>query len=243
MCEVRLPSGVTEFFRAKSRRTRAFSLLKILDPQDEESETGRTSHSKPAAGGEQDEGDAIGRIGAMIRARRQEQGLSLRDLSSRTGLSTGFLSLVERGQSSLALTSLHAVAKALEMEVAAFFGDNGTPEPHQLPHVTRAEEGFDIAIAARQRTYKLLSGRAPNRVLEPLLVTVHANETIEEPYSHDGEEFAYVLSGEVRFIIAGTEYRLGPGDSIHFQSTVPHSIHNDTQEPVEAVWVLTPRLF
>jgi transcriptional regulator with XRE-family HTH domain len=142
----------------------------------------------------------------MIRALRQEKGLSLRDLSSRTGLSTGFLSLVERGQSSLALTSLHAVAKALDLEVAAFFGANGTVEPHRLPHVTRAEEGFDIAIAAKQRTYKL-------------------------------------LSGEVRFIIAGTEYRLGPGDSIHFQSTVPHAIHNDTQEPVEAVWVLTPRLF
>ncbi len=179
----------------------------------------------------------------MIRAQRQERGLSLRDLSSRTGLSTGFLSLVERGQSSLALTSLRSVAKALDIEMAAFFGDDPALEPHRLPHVTRAEDGFDIAIAAKQRTYKLLSGRAPNRILEPLLVTVHPNETIEEPYSHDGEEFAYLLSGEARFIVAGTEYRLGPGDSIHFQSTVPHSIHNDTQEPVEAVWVVTPRLF
>jgi quercetin dioxygenase-like cupin family protein len=179
----------------------------------------------------------------MIRSLRQEQGLSLRGLSARTGLSIGFLSLVERGQSSLALTSLHTVAKALGTEVSAFFPSEETAaESHPLPHVTRAESAPDLAIAAQQRTYKLLSGRAPNRVLEPLLVTVHPNETIEEPYSHEGEEFAYVLSGEVRFIIDGQDYRLGPGDSIHFQSTVPHSIHNDTQEPVEAVWVLTPRL-
>jgi quercetin dioxygenase-like cupin family protein len=109
--------------------------------------------------------------------------------------------------------------------------------------VSRLDERPQIAIAAQQRTYNLLSGRAPGRVLEPLLVTVYPSETIEEPYSHDGEEFAYVLSGEVRFIIAGTEYRLGPGDTIHFQSTVPHSIHNDGDEPVEVVWVLTPRLF
>ena len=180
----------------------------------------------------------------MIRTLRQERGFSLRELSRRTGLSFGFLSLVERGQSSLALTSLHTVAKALDTDVSAFFpADQVAAEPQPMPVVTRADEAPELAIAAQQRTYKLLSRRAPNCVLEPLLVTVHPNETIEEPYSHQGEEFAYVLSGEVRFIIAGTDYRLGPGDSIHFPATVPHSIHNDTDEPVEAVWVLTPRLF
>jgi quercetin dioxygenase-like cupin family protein len=79
-------------------------------------------------------------------------------------------------------------------------------------------------------------------VLEPLLVTVQPTEAIEEPYSHDGEEFAYVLSGELLFKISGTQYRLGPGDSIYFPATVPHAVHNDTGEPVRVVWVLTPRL-
>jgi uncharacterized cupin superfamily protein len=66
---------------------------------------------------------------------------------------------------------------------------------------------------------------------------------IEEPYAHEAEEFVYVLAGELLFVIDGVDHRLGPGDSIHFQSTIPHSIHNDAGEPVEAVWVLTPRLF
>lgn len=168
----------------------------------------------------------------------------MRELSRRTGLSTGFLSLVERGQSSLALTSLHSVAKALGTDMAQFFPSVDALEEEQPPpHVSRARERPDLAIAANQRTYKLLSRRAPGRVLEPVLVTVHPSETIEEPYAHEGEEFAFVLSGHVRFIVAGTEYRLGPGDSIHFPSTIPHAVHNDTQEPVEAIWVLTPRLF
>jgi uncharacterized cupin superfamily protein len=51
-----------------------------------------------------------------------------------------------------------------------------------------------------------------------------------------------VLSGELLFIIDGVEHRLAPGDSIHFQSSILHSIHNDTDEPVQAVWVLTPRI-
>lgn len=53
-------------------------------------------------------------IGSAIRNLRKERGLNLRDLSRRSGLSTGFLSLVERGLSSPALTSLQAIAKALE---------------------------------------------------------------------------------------------------------------------------------
>lgn len=161
-----------------------------------------------------------------------------------TGFSIGFLSLVERGRSSLALTSLHKVAEALGTDVASFFpAERAMREPHPLPHVSRAGENSKIAIAERERTYTLLSGRAPNLLLEPLLVTIQPSETLEEPYSHEAEEFAYVLSGELLYVIDGVEYRLGPGDSIHFASSVPHAIQNDTDEPVQALWVLTPRLF
>lgn len=172
---------------------------------------------------------------------RTERGLSLREFSKLTGFSIGFLSQVERGQSSLALTSLHKVAKALGTDVASLFPVDQAGEPHPLPHLTRSDEHSEIAIAASQRTYKVLSGRAPNRVLEPLFVTIHPSDRIEEAYSHEGEEFCYVLSGELRYVIDRTEYRLGQGDSIHFHATVPHAIQNDTDKPVQALWVLTPR--
>jgi transcriptional regulator with XRE-family HTH domain len=187
--------------------------------------------------------DSIGAIGPTIRALRQRQGLSLRDLSARTGFSISFLSLVERGRSSLALTSLQRIASGLGTEAGSFFPDvagrrdNGG---NHAPHVARASGSRQLSTGS-QRTYRLLSGRGFDHVLEPLLVTIEPSETIEEPYTHEGEEFAYVLSGELLFIIDGVDHRLGPGDSIHFRPTVPHSIHNDTKEPVQAVWVLTPR--
>ena len=116
-------------------------------------------------------------------------------------------------------------------------------EAHPLPYVVRSSENSKIAISSSECLYKLLSGRAPNLVLEPLLVTVQPSETMEEPpYSHEGEEFAYVLSGELLFVVDGVEYRLRGGDSIHFQSTVPHTTHNDADAPAEVLWVLTPRL-
>ena len=198
---------------------------------------GAANESSPA------QGDEVAAVGAAIRSRRRQRGLSLRDLSRLTGFSIGFLSLVERGQSSLALTSLYKVAKALESEVADFFQpDGGVPEEHPPPHVTRAGEHAQLSIAGSNRTYRLLSDRAPDRVLEPLLVTVQPTETVEEPYSHDGEEFAYVLSGSLLVIVAGTAYDLGSGDSIYFPATVPHAIHNNSDEPARVLWVLTPRL-
>lgn len=194
---------------------------------------------------EQSDRDAqyLREIGATIRALRHERGLSLRDLSRLTGFSISFLSLVERGRSSLALTSLHKVATALGTSVASFFPAVGRAREVTAPHVARASGGASQLSTGSQRTYRILSGRGFSRVLEPLLVTVEPSDTIEEAYAHAGEEFAYILSGELLFVIDGVDHRLGPGDSIHFDSTVPHSIHNDTDAPVEALWVLTPRLF
>jgi transcriptional regulator with XRE-family HTH domain len=193
------------------------------------------------------EANRISAIGATIRARRQERGMSLRELSKQSGLSVGFLSLVERGRSSLALTSLSNVAKALGLELSNFFPSEETGEETRqkaspLPYVYRAGEGGQLGIISSQRTYTMLSPRAPGLVLEPMFVTVQPGDTMDEPYAHDGEEFAYVLSGELVFIVEGVEYRLYPGDSIYLRSTVPHAMRNDTDEPVQAIWVLTPRL-
>jgi transcriptional regulator with XRE-family HTH domain len=188
--------------------------------------------------------EEIRAIGAAIRRRRKERGMSLKELSERSGLSSGFLSLVERGRSALAITSLYNVARALDADMASFLpGERAMEERHPLPHVVRAEENSKLEMISSERTYKMLSPRGPGLVLEPLLVTVQPSEDFEEPYTHEGEEFAYVLSGELIYLVDGREYRLGPGDSIHVKSTVPHAIHNPSDEPAQVLWVLTPRLF
>jgi transcriptional regulator with XRE-family HTH domain len=186
--------------------------------------------------------DEIVAVGKAIRTLRKEKGLSLRELSRLAGLSTSFLSMVERGRSSLALTSLNNVAKALDTDLAdLFISERKVRVSHPLPHVSRAEEDGRLAIASSQRVYKVLSPRAPGLILEPLLVTVQPNSGFEEPYNHEGEEFAYVIEGELIFTVDGEDHHLGPGDSIHLLSTVPHAIRNDADEPAKVLWVLTPR--
>jgi transcriptional regulator with XRE-family HTH domain len=190
--------------------------------------------------------DGVGQlvaIGATIRGLRRKQGLSLRDLAELTGFSISFLSLVERGQSSISLTSLHTVGKALGVEMSAFFrAPSDEPEPPAVPHVTRLSGDGRLSTDSAH-TYKLLGGRGFKSTLEPVHVTIAPCDDTRDAYAHEGEEFAFVLSGGLVFVVDGVEYRLGAGDSIHYQSTIPHTVRNETNEPAEALWVLTTRLF
>lgn len=184
-------------------------------------------------------------IGPQIRRLREKQGLSLRVLAQRCGLSVGFLSQVERGLSSLALASLQSVADALDTPVAGFFAQQRTEvveDDAVIFTLTRASER-PRPIVSGGRHYELLSARVPGLVLEPMLVYIEPGG-IREPLSgHAGEEFAYVIAGELCYEVAGTEYRLGVGDSLFMRSNTPHRMHNDGTETVVVVSVVTPRHF
>ncbi|MEV4090606.1 helix-turn-helix domain-containing protein [Streptosporangium saharense] len=191
-----------------------------------------------------------GDVGARMRRFRKERGLTLRGLAAASGLSIGFLSQVERGISAIGLTALNGVAAALGRSVADFFGDEpgqelpAVPTAPQPGHftLTRAEAGATEYISGQQ-TYRMLSARGPGLVLEPLLVRIAPGGRREDAYGHAGEEFAFVLEGELIYEVDGVEHRLCPGDSVHLRSTVPHSMYNDTDRVTTVVSVVTPRLF
>ncbi|MFC6082596.1 cupin domain-containing protein [Sphaerisporangium aureirubrum] len=199
--------------------------------------------------GERERQDAVG---ARMRRFRKERGLTLRGLSTRSGLSIGFLSQVERGISSIGLTALGGVAAALDRGVADFFepehedggGDTGATVARLPSHftLTRAQTPSTEYVSGQQ-TYRMLSTRGPNLLLEPLLVRIAPGGRREDAYGHAGEEFAYVLEGELLYEVDGVEHRLLAGDSVHLRSTVPHSMYNDTDRVTTVVSVVTPRLF
>ncbi|MFF3868216.1 helix-turn-helix domain-containing protein [Micromonospora sp. NPDC001898] len=203
---------------------------------------------RPLPGERAADATPAGLVGTRIRQYRKERGLTLRGLAARSGLSIGFLSQVERGISSIGLTALGSVAKALDHTVAEFF-DAGADSPDQavgpLPThftLTRAETPATQYVSAQQ-TYRMLSERGPDLVLEPMLVHIAPGGRREAAYGHAGEEFAYVISGELLYEVDGVEHRLRPGDSVHLRSSVPHSMYNDTDAVTTVVSVVTPRLF
>jgi uncharacterized cupin superfamily protein len=89
----------------------------------------------------------------------------------------------------------------------------------------------------------MLSERGAGLVLEPMLVHIAPGGRRENAYGHAGEEFAYVITGELLYEVDGVEHRLTPGDSVHLRSSTPHSMYNDTDAVTTVVSVVTPRLF
>jgi transcriptional regulator with XRE-family HTH domain len=199
---------------------------------------------------EQLEDTPSAQVGPRIREFRKQRGLTLRSLASRAGLSIGFLSQVERGISSIGLTALGSVASALGQSVSDFFDDapaSATASPVVVPlpghfTLTRAENAATQYVSGQQ-TYRMLSERGAGLVLEPMLVHIAPGGQRENAYGHAGEEFAYVITGELLYEVEGVEHRLHPGDSVHLRSSVPHRMYNDTEAVTTVVSVVTPRLF
>lgn len=178
------------------------------------------------------------RLGEQIKGLRRERNLTLRDLSRQTGLSISFLSQVERGHSSLSISSLHTIAESLGVHLSAFF-----PPPVPANYVTRRRQRRPLRLEGSPIGYASLSGEFPSRTFEPLLVTLPPKHPAVEPFAHPGEEFGYVLKGTLTMHIDDREYLLGSGDSIHFSSRIRHTWENRGRDPVVAVWVVTPRIF
>jgi transcriptional regulator with XRE-family HTH domain len=199
---------------------------------------------------EQLEDTPSAQVGPRIREFRKQRGLTLRSLASRAGLSIGFLSQVERGISSIGLTALGSVASALGQSVSDFFDDapaSAAASPVVVPlpghfTLTRAENAATQYVSGQQ-TYRMLSERGAGLVLEPMLVHIAPGGQRENAYGHAGEEFAYVITGELLYEVEGVEHRLHPGDSVHLRSSVPHRMYNDTEAVTTVVSVVTPRLF
>jgi transcriptional regulator with XRE-family HTH domain len=176
-------------------------------------------------------------IGRRVRALRQQREWTLEELSSRCGLSVSFLSQVERGISSLSISSLRAICTALRVPVTYFFA---APTGNSL--ILRAGEPRSrIRIEDSQVTYNLLSGPIPDRVLEALIAEFpphYAHPLI----THEGEEFGYVLEGELVLQVEDEEFTLAPGDSFHIFSSQHHTIRNDSEQLGKILWVLTLKL-
>ena len=177
-------------------------------------------------------------IGHSIRTLRQELGWTLEEFSSRCELSKGFLSQVERGLSSLSLTSLKLISDALDVPLTRFFALSETDRPA----VTKSGKApFKLQIADSDATYLLFSGNRENRALEAFIGEYpphYAPETV----SHEGEEFAYILEGKFEVVFEEEIHTLEPGDTFQIRSDQLHTIRNLTDQPGRILWVQTMKL-
>lgn len=176
-------------------------------------------------------------LGNKLRQRRKELGLTLEAVAKQAGVTTGFISQVERNITSPSLASLTAMADALGAHIADFF--DPPPKPAET---SRAEMRELYASPGGGFDFERLSTSFDGSTLNGVLV-YHPPGFVIEEMVHEGEEFYYVIKGALTLTIDGVRTVLGAGDSIHFSSLRPHSVQNETSETVTVLVVNTMDLF
>lgn len=201
------------------------------------------SHFAPATA--DDTGDdrfasSLVAVGSRLRDFRREAKFSLRDLAAASGLSPSFLSLVERGECSLSLTSLFSIAHALKIDPSDVLNAGAAPvQPKAEYGLWRGTHNATTHTVVGEREYFPFAADIAGGVLNPMFFRMQPTVTIAPVAVHDGEEVAFVVSGTLWLRVRDDEVELQPGDAIHFSSQTPHSIANRTNQPVEALWLTT----
>ncbi len=173
-------------------------------------------------------------IGAKLRAARTSQGMSLSQLAATSGLSKGFLSRVERDETSPSVSTLVQLCQVLSLPVGALF-----TEP-EIQHVTFADAPR-INLGGMHADERLLSPRSEERVqllrseLEP-----HAHGGAELYTINCDVEVLHVIAGEVTVRFADRAVALRAGDALTFPGREPHTWEVTGGAPASVAWVIVP---
>jgi len=168
---------------------------------------------------------------------RREQGLTLAEVAQRTGLSVSFLSSLERGYSNASIATLQKLARLYETNVLAFFAE----EEDGTRRLVRARERKVLVPNPGVQMELLAFGK---KVMEPHLFRIAPGANSGGSYSHEGEEFIYVLQGKLEVWIDELEhYTLEAGDSLYFESAQAHRWQSLSEKETVLLWVNTPATF
>jgi len=208
-------------------------------------------------------------VGARLRARRFDSGLSLRELARRLEVSPSLVSQIETGKIQPSVRTLYAIVSELGLSLDEIFELVGTtpapagaqlapaaPGPAAAPAASRAPEpaGAAGAFAHRadeRRVIDLESGVRWERMAawsDPdveFMIAVYgvggSSSADGRLMRHNGREFGMVLSGSLCVTVGFEDHVLEPGDSITFESTTPHRLHNEGPVEARAIWVTLGR--
>ena len=182
-------------------------------------------------------------IGRKIRELRKKSGLILQGLSDRTGLSKPLLSQIEKGVVSPPVATLLKISRALHVNIGFFF-QNGDIEEKVV--LVRKDESkvIDSRYFGREESgyyYEALAYKKSKKNMEPFLVEFKKKKAEKLSYfSHEGEEFIYLLEGVLEFRTEDQRYVLYPGDSLYFESSIPHAYRALERKNAKALTVVYP---
>jgi transcriptional regulator with XRE-family HTH domain len=201
-------------------------------------------------------GSAQLHIGKAIRSRRRELGLSLGSLAAELGVALSTVSKLENGLVAITFERLDAISKILKVDMAALLSDqaksaasisaDAAPATREIFGARRSVTRSDTAVRVEGGVYTLSFHATDllDKRVQPATAEIHITDIKDYgPYTHHpGEEFNYVMSGEVEFHTdVYSPLRLKAGDSIYFDAEMGHAHIRVGSEKCVIIAVLIPR--
>lgn len=170
------------------------------------------------------------KLGAKVRQLREQRKITLEQLAEQSQCHPDLLEKIEAGELVPSLTPLMNISRALGLRLGTLLDD----EPHDGPVLVKAGQsdnvirfsGKDPQATRSNLDFHAVGAGKKDRHMEPFLIDVQPLDQKAPPLSsHEGEEFIYVLSGSIEISYGKTTYQLETGDSLYYDSIVPHDVH------------------
>ena len=173
-------------------------------------------------------------LGRQVRTIRRRRGLTLEEAAEACSLTAGYLSQIERGVAAPTLTSLKRIADSLSVRLADLFQDEGLASPYGL---VRHDQRPRFRHAVTGQFHHYLTPTWGGRLSAAIYALKPGEET--KRLFHAGEEFVFVLTGEIEYRIGTQCYPMAPGDSLYFDASEVHHVVNTGMTDAEWIWVAT----
>lgn len=176
-------------------------------------------------------------LGAKLRAIRQQRGLSLADVAAATNMSASFLSLVETGKNDITVGRLSRLVQFFGVSALDLLPDSRRHDAE----ITRTSEQH-LVRSSTEGIEMFLMTSEPNRNMLPMLLVFKPGASLAEAGRHAGEEFVFVLEGELLLEVSGSPaHTLKAGDSAYYAADRPHQFSNPRPDtPLRLICVDSP---
>lgn len=183
------------------------------------------------------------RIGKRLRQLRKSRAITLDRLATQTRFTKSYLSKIENSRKVPPIASLARISLALDTDIAYFFkaGDQAGIDDPRVCCVRAVERQPTLRGGSSfGYDYESLAHKKLRKRMEPFVLTFPSHISKDVFFEHEGEEFLFILSGRVEFEAGAQKFMLEPGDSLYFDSSVPHRGRSVGEEAKALVVIFRP---
>ncbi len=179
--------------------------------------------------------DQIKEIGIRLATLREDCGYSIEEMAQKLSVDIETYTAYEEGNKDFSFSFIFNAAEILGVDVLDII--SGSSPTLSMCCVVENGKGYSVK-REHEYDYKHLAYTFRNKKSEPFLVTVSPDDESPVLHGHEGQEFNYVLSGKMKFYIGDISYELSKGDSVYFDSSIPHAVEAQGDSEVQFIAVV-----